>query len=92
MGRAVWWSKRVTRYRSHHIRDIVRLLPVVVSMFVRVAPEHEQMETGPSKTGNSQLVLDRPYGLEFFSGLGWLARLRRMTISRPAIGTPHGQI
>lgn len=45
---------------------------MVVAMFVRVAPEHEQLETGPSKTGNSQLVLDRPYGLEFFPGLGWL--------------------
>lgn len=43
---------------------------MVVAMFVRVAPEHEQLETGPSKTGNSQLVLDWPYGLEFFPGLG----------------------
>lgn len=44
---------------------------MIVAKFVRVAPEHEQMEPGPSKkTGNSQLVLDRPYGLEFFHGLG----------------------
>lgn len=45
---------------------------MVAAMFVRVAPEHEQMERVPVKTGNSKLVLDRPYGLEFFLlPLGW---------------------
>lgn len=67
----------------------------MVAMFVRVAPEHEQMETGPSKNREVPTRVGSALWFRVFpwAGLGWqapagLAGLRRMTISSRAIGTP----